>query len=65
MAASRVTQVSRRTLTQPDSAARVTQVSRRTLAQPASAARVTQVARRVLVKDWAVPGQSVDVTIID
>lgn len=63
--ASRVTQVSRRALAQPDSAARVTQVARRVLAQPDGSARVTQFVRKVLVKDWAVPGQSVDVTIIE
>ena len=63
--ASRVTQVSRRTLAQPGSAARVTQVARRVLAQPDGAARVTQLSRRVLVTNWAVPGQTSDVTIIE
>lgn len=63
--ASRVTQVSRRVLGDTDSNARVTQVARRVLAEPASAARVTQVSRRVLVLDYAVPGQSVGVAIVD
>lgn len=63
--ASRVTQVSRRTLAQPNSAGRVTQVSRRVLAAPDSAARVTQVSRRVLITNYAVPGQSSRVTFLD
>ena len=64
--ASRVTQVATRTLVSPNDAnARVTQLAQRTLILPNDAnARVTQLARRVLVKNWATPGQSVDVSVV-